>query len=292
MIVFRLEVPFCGEYGLHRLTFGEGEPTVAMVAGVHGNEVNGTYALNLVAGVLRVQRPRGTVHLLPCVNLPGAADGRKRWPSDDRDVGAAFPGAANGAAVERLAAAVMAATEARLCVEVQSGATTLHELPHARTPQYGPELEAARAMGLPVTWRRAAGEDGLVDAWRQAGRRALQVRGGRGSSLDGDDARTLARGLLRLLAAQGMITGAQLVEASVETGDVDDYRGSSGGFFVPEVRTGARVATGDLLGLVRQPIGGEALEEVRAGRSGVVLGLRVYPMVHAQELLVRVAAEG
>ncbi|MFZ5478507.1 MAG: succinylglutamate desuccinylase/aspartoacylase family protein [Myxococcota bacterium] len=292
-VIFRLEAPYRGEYLLHRLTFGAGPPVAAFVAGLHGNEVNGIQALNLVAGMLRVQRPRGTVHLLPCVNTVGAGEARKRWPFDDRDIQAAFPGDAEGAAVERIAAAVMDATEASTCVDVQSGSTSVCELPHARVPYSGRALECARMMSLPVTWRRAEGryEDGLVGAWQDAGRTGFQVRGGRGASLDMDDATVLARGLVRLLAGLGVLGGAEPPGPAIETDTVRDYRSSAGGFFVPEVRTGERVVANKLLGLLRAPLGGEPIEEVRATRAGVVLAVRVYPMVHAQELVVRVAEE-
>jgi len=36
-------------------------------------------------------------------------------------------------------------------------------------------------------------------------------------------------------------------------------------------------------------LGGERLDEVRAACTGVVMTIRAYPMIHAQELLVRVA---
>ena len=36
-------------------------------------------------------------------------------------------------------------------------------------------------------------------------------------------------------------------------------------------------------------IGGDLLDQVRAERSGVVATMRTYPVVHARELLVRVA---
>lgn len=291
-VVFSLEAPYRGETQIHRLTFGGGAgPVVALVAGIHGNEVNGTHALNLVANVCRVQRPRGTVHLLPCVNLVGAEEGRKRWPFDDRDINAAFPGDPTGAPTERIAAAVLAATEADVCVDVHSGSTKVHEVPHARAPLGGVALEHARAMCLPVTWRRAASghEDGLVGAWHDAGRTALQIRGGRGATLDIDDARTLARGLVRMLSSLGVLIGADPAAASFETDRVTDYRSSSGGFFVPEVVPGARVQARALLGIVRAPIGGETIDEVRAERPGVVTAVRTYPMVHAQELVIRVA---
>jgi predicted deacylase len=58
---------------------------------------------------------------------------------------------------------------------------------------------------------------------------------------------------------------------------------------VPEVRPGDRVAAAQLLGLVRAPIGGDPLETITAERPGVVLGVRVYPMANARELLVRIA---
>jgi hypothetical protein len=294
--IFRLEAPWRGAYELHRLSFGAGAPVVAIVAGVHGNEVVGIQAVNLLAGMLRVQRPKGTVHLLPCVNTMGADEGRKRWPFDDRDINAAFPGDPRGAPIERIAAAVMDATEAEVCVDVHSGSSQVRELPHARVPMSGRELELARVMALPVTWRRAEGrfEDGLVGAWSDAGRAAFQIRGGRGSALDADDATTLARGLVRLLGAVGVLgAGAcgagEPAPAGVVTADVADYRSECGGFFVPEAQPGERVTAGKLLGTVRTPIGGEPIEEVRARRAGVVLAARVYPIVHARELVVRVA---
>ncbi|MEN9785603.1 MAG: hypothetical protein RLZZ299_867 [Pseudomonadota bacterium] len=296
-VVFSLEAPYRGAYALHRLSFGGGPgPRVAIVAGVHGNEVAGTHALNLVANMLRMQRPRGTVHLLPLVNTMGAEEARKRWPFDDRDLADAFPGDPDGQPVDRIAAAVMDATAADVCVDVHSGSSRLHELPHARAPLGGRGLELARAMALPVTVRRAshASSGGLVDAWTDAGRTALQVRGGRGGALDVGDATRMARGLARMLGALGMLNGTDhgaQAAAGLETARTTDLRAESGGFFVPEVAPGERIETGALLGTVRHPIGGEMQEQVRATRHGVVLAVRAWPMVHARELLVRIADE-
>ena len=80
--------------------------------------------------------------------------------------------------------------------------------------------------------------------------------------------------------------------ADVTHGEVDAYRSACGGFFVPEVWVGDLVRPGHLLGRVLAPIGGEQILEVRAERTGVVMTCRAYPMVHAQELLVRIAVTG
>jgi predicted deacylase len=80
--------------------------------------------------------------------------------------------------------------------------------------------------------------------------------------------------------------------ADVTQDEVTTHRSGTGGFFVPEVHVGDRVSPGHLLGRVVAPVGGETLEEVRADRDGVVVTVRVYPMVHASELLARIAAVG
>jgi predicted deacylase len=46
---------------------------------------------------------------------------------------------------------------------------------------------------------------------------------------------------------------------------------------------------GQLLGYLQSPIGGERLAEARSERAGVVMTVRAWPMVHAEEMLVRVA---
>ncbi len=295
--VFRLEAPYRGTYELHRLTFGNGKPTVAITAGLHGNELNGIHSVNLLVSTLRIVRPRGTVHLFPLVNTFGADEGRKRWPFDDQDIHKAFPGDPNGTPVQRIAYALLEASEADICVDVHSGAPHVRELPQVRVPMGGPELELARAMALPVVWRRPGDRldaVGLVGAWRAAGRTALHVVGGRGITLDTSHSTTLANGLSRLLAHLGMgpARGEGETIADVTSADIEAHRSTYGGFFVPEVRVGDRVETGHLLGRVHNPVGGELLNEVRAGRRGVVLTVRAYPLVHAQELLVRIAGLG
>lgn len=293
-VVFKLEAPYRGTYELHRMTFGSGRPVVAITAGLHGNELNGIHAVNLLVSTLRVCRPRGTVHLFPLVNTFGADEGRKRWPFDDQDINKAFPGDPAGTPVQRIANALLEASDADVCVDVHSGSPHVRELPQVRVPMGGPELELGRAMALPLVWRRP-GERldavGLVGAWREAGRTALHVVGGRGITLDTSHSTTLADGLSRLLAHLGVgpaRAGGKTI-ADVTRADIEAHRTPCGGFFVPEVRVGDRVEAGHLLGRVQNPIGGEHISEIRAGRRGVVFTVRAYPMVHAQELLVRIA---
>lgn len=293
----RIKAPYRSAYELHRLTFGSGSPVVAIVAGLHGNELNGIHAVNMLVSALRVQRPRGTVHVFPLVNTFGADEGSKRWPFDDQDINRAFPGDPSGTVVQRIAHALLGASEADVCIDVHSGAPHVRELPQVRAPMSGEELALARAMGLPVVWRRPGARleaTGLVGAWRESDRLALHVIGGRGVTLDTKLSTSIAHGLSGLLAHLKVMPalGRPMTVADVTRADIESHRAPCGGFFVPEIRVGDRVKPSHLLGYLQAPIGGERLGEIRAGRAGVVMTLRANPLVHAQELLVRVAGTG
>ncbi len=287
--VFELPLPLRPAYRLQRLAFGSGPAGVSIVAGIDGDEVTAVHAVNLVAGVLGVQRPSGTVFLLPCVNTLGAEAGEKTFLGEELD--SAFVSDADSPA-RRVARAVLEATEGDLCIEVQTGNRVTEECAHARAPIYGRALEAARASGLPVVWKRSARhfDDGLMGAWRAEARPSLTLRGGRAGVLDPDPARQLARAMVRILESRGLLP-AEVGATGVllETDQVDEYRSQLAGFFAPEVRAGERVRAGSVLGVVRTPIGGDTVEEVRNKRPGIVLSTRVYPLVNARELLVRVA---
>ncbi len=294
--VFRVDAPYRGPYRLERLTFGGGEgPSVAVVAGLHGNELNGIHSLNVLAATLRMARLKGTVHVLPVVNTFGLDQGTKRWPFDDQDINQAFPGDPDGSVVQRIAHALLEHTQADVCLDVHSASPLMRELPQVRVPLSGREVELGRAMGLPVVWRRAGDRlesTGLVGAWRQEGASALHILGGRGATLDVGAARTMTHGILRLLNHLGILSAApdpgdNLVDTT--RNQVSYHYSGMGGFWVPEVRTGDRVKPGHLLGKITEVVGGDLLEEFRADRDGIVVTMRTYPVVHARELLIRVA---
>jgi uncharacterized protein len=297
-VIYELQTSFRSSYQLHMLRFGSGRPTVAIVAGLHGNELNGIHSLNMLTSALRMQKLKGSVLLFPLVNTFGADEGSKRWPLDDQDINKTFPGDAEGTPTERICAALLEATkEAEVCIDVHSGAAHVREYPQVRCPLSGREVELARAMKMPVIWRRA-GEHfrvtGLVGAWRARGQTALHVIGGRGITLDTALSTTMAACLSNLLSALGMMRSMMKVQtiADVTSSEIMTHRAGCGGFFVPEVRVGDLVEPGRLLGYLQAPIGGDRLDEIRTEKTGVVMTLRANPMTFAQELLARIAETG
>jgi hypothetical protein len=171
----------------------------------------------------------------------------------------------------------------------------MREIPQVRVPYSGKEVEYARAMGLPMVWRREGDRldtTGLIGAWRSNGRAALHVIGGRGATLDIGASRSMANGVMRLLYHLGVLTvPVDADENLVDTtkSGVEYIYGMVGGFWVPEVRVGDAVEPGHLLGKITEVVGGGLLQEFRAEKAGLVVTARTYPVVHAQELLIRIA---
>ena len=158
-VIFEMESPFRTPYRLHRLAFGSGSPVVAFVAGLHGNELNGIHALNLIISVLLMPKLKGTVLMFPLINTFGADECIKRFPFDESDINGVFPGDPQGYPAQRIAHALLEATkDADVCVDVHSGAAHVRELPQVRVPLSGKALEYGRAMNLPILWKRSGPE--------------------------------------------------------------------------------------------------------------------------------------
>ena len=295
-IVFKADLPFRSPYHLHKISYGSGRPIVSVVSGLHGNELNGIHSVNLLNTILQMKKNlKGTVHLFPLVNTFGADECQKHWPLTNEDINKAFPGDAKGGLVQRIAAALFEETaDSDLVVDVHSGAAHIRELPQVRCPISGKRLEYARATELPLIWKREGlhlEDEGLVGACIQRGQMALRLIGGRGITLDTKLSTRMADGLGALLASLGMMQFKATSTDSLEifSHQVQAFRASSGGFFVPDVRVGDSVKCGHILGHLQSPIGGERLDSLRAEDEGIVVTVRANPMVHSHELLVRLA---
>jgi len=81
--------------------FEEG-PVVGITAVVHGNELNGVPCIHRVITDIDVNRLKGTVVAVPCVNVPGYLRFSREF-SDGKDLNRLFPGQENGTASQMYA---------------------------------------------------------------------------------------------------------------------------------------------------------------------------------------------
>jgi predicted deacylase len=296
----RVDVPY------HDLGPRAGPPRLALVAGLHGDELNGVLVLARVASFLRgLETARGAgprlaarVIVVPAVNVLGLNVRRRSWPFDRTDVNRMFPGHEAGETTERVARAVLEATRAATHrVDVHSSNPEFEELPQVRL--YEPsaaERSTARLFGLPAVIERpinAIFTTTLGHAWRGCGGESFVLQGGHAGGLQPEHCDRLFRGLVRFMAGIEVLAGVELAPEEDEPHHFGLRRtfpliSECAGVFVAALPVGRWVRAGDLIGQVYDGFDGERRGEVRAPVAGLLSGLRRQPLLYEGDLVARI----
>lgn len=274
-------------YSVTVAEFGAGSgPTLAVLGGVHGDELEGIVASGIVARGLARSDVRGRVRIVSVANPP-ARDARSRTsPVDGANLARCFPGSAAGTLTERIARTLTdeVIAGANLLVDLHS-AGSHYEMPvFAGYDASGPcgQLSgaAARAFGAPIVWRHDGVAPGRsLSAAAELGVPAVYVEGSGGAALRGSDIDIYVTGVRRLLswlgiAGQPFSEPPEPVVVDGGDGDVDaSVACAAGGYCVTRVRLGDAVAAGQLLAEIID-ISGATLQQIVAPRPGRVLMLR------------------
>lgn len=269
-------------------------PRLLITAGVHGDEFEPMVALRQLTQDLAAADVRGTLTLVPVVNEPAFALGR-RTAEDDLDLARTCPGNPAGSITERVAAALSQLIhEADFYIDLHTGGTNLRLLPltgymlHTNSRVLDLQRAMAAAFNLPVIWGTTPQLEGRsLSVARDAGVPAIYAEHGGGGGFDPAVVEDYTRGCFSVMGLLGMIEGRDV--QSVIRHRVEDNRTDSGhlqirhpapdnGLFVPQTALGRYVRKGEHLGhLCRIDDGGRI--PVVAECSGIVLMLRVAPLV-------------
>ncbi|MBM3571945.1 MAG: N-alpha-acetyl diaminobutyric acid deacetylase DoeB [Alphaproteobacteria bacterium] len=273
---------------------GEG-PTVLLAAGAHGDEYEGPVVLMKLARDLRPEAIRGRVIIVPALNLPALAAGRRHSPIDGKAISACFPGARQGTITEAIAYFLRdeLVDRADIVVDLQSGGRSMIFLPHiAAAHLEDPEpmtraLAALRAFGAPVgLLRRDLDQDGTLASAVGAGAKLYFATGLGGGAMVSPDTVTIAEtGIGNLLKHFGVMDGDIVPPRAQGRGDTRlmQLAGADGlaitgdvGIYEPFTEIGDAVEASQPLGQVhfvedpdRRP------RQVLSWRAGTVLGRRV-----------------
>jgi uncharacterized protein len=292
-----LEVPVI------EITGDEPGPRLSVISGVHGCEYASMAGVRRWAAGLTGRPLRGTVTVVPVVNLP-AFWARSPFvvPEDGRNLNRCFPGSTDGTLAERLAFAVFeqVITGSDAFVDAHAG-----DLVEALEPfamyDGGPAEATARglatAYGLRYVVRQAPGPGQVVagsssGAAAAAGVPAITAEAG-GCGLVTEDAVTAhVRGLdgvlryLDMSPGDGAAADPAPPARPVYLNGFVWPRTPSAGWWEPAVRVGEAVSAGQVLGTVSTLDGGAVLETFAAPAGGVVLFVTSSPAVAADGLLL------
>ncbi|WP_344076448.1 M14 family metallopeptidase [Luedemannella helvata] len=261
-------------------------PTVALLGGVHGDELEGILAVRTLLDRIGGSRGAGGLGsgrvLAVQVANPPAHDAMSRTsPLDGANLARVFPGSPSGTVTERIADALAHHVIARadLLVDLHSAGA------HYAMPffaGYGDPAAAddTYAFGAPLVWVHEGLNPGRsLTTAAEHGVAALYVEGSGGGGLRRSEVDGYVDGVLRLLGRRGMVDDpppAGVVRRVVRGGDGDvdsSVSADVAGWCVTAVRAGDVVGAGDPVAEIVDGRGRVA-QRVTAPHDGVVMMLR------------------
>lgn len=270
-----LDTPVLVAHGLKR------GPVLCLTAAVHGDELNGIEIVRRVMGDLDPRQLSGTVVGVPIVNLLGFLRGSRYLP-DRRDLNRYFPGNPRGSAASRIAYLFFnqIIRNCHYLVDFHTGSLDRTNLPQLRADLADPrvfqftEYFGATAVlhhrGAAGTLRRVASDAGIASVTFELGEpQTLQP--------EHVDFGVLA--VDTLIDKLGMMSRSRLWAEPQPVFYASRWvRSDQGGILITNVKLGAKVKEGDVLGTVTNPLSNDVMQ-VRSPFNGRVLGMALSQFV-------------
>lgn len=245
-------------------------PTALLVAGSHGDEYEGQIALSNLIRSLEPSDVRGRLIVLPALNSPAAAAGRRVSPLDEGNLNRSFPGKALGSPTEMIAhyVAQVLLPMADIVVDLHSGGRSLDYIASALV-RPGRDAEEHRALvhllevfGAPISFvsdgTGGGGLTTLAAAAQNIGALAITAELGGGATISLAGLGLAEAGVRRLLKEQGILPSASVQPPAVTRfmtvrgHNAFVYAGNAG-VFEPAVAIGEEVEQAQVAGWLHFP---------------------------------------
>lgn len=265
-------------------------------AAVHGDEINGTGAiLKLIQDPL-FELKRGTLILIPVVNIMGF-ERHSRYSPDRRDLNRTFPGSANGSLTSRLAKLIMTELVGRCdyIVDLHTAAVRRTNFPNVRADMTNPDCaRLAKAFGTEVIVNSSGPDGSFRREACKAGCPTIILEAGEVLKVESTVQEMSQRGVTHIMAELDMIDVTDKLRPLTAPHQMilqssTWARASSGGFLTFHVAPGDTVEKGQPLATNTCLLGIEH-ETIISPHNGIVLGMTTIPAVSPGDPIVHIAS--
>lgn len=276
---------------------------ISIVSGIHGDELEGQYAIYLLASWLRQNHDaiRGIIDIYPAVNALGIDSITRSFPLYEVDLNRVFPGGRHeflpGQLVHALSQDIKGSD---IAIDIHSSNIFLREIPQIRiNKEFSKDtLPLAKELNCDFIWIHDAVtvlEATFSHTLNSMGTKTLVVEMGVGMRLTKEYGTQLLNGMLNLMKKEGIIQCDECFEArepfSSEIGQVYYLNAPTSGLFVPALDHCAIIDKNDRIGTIVDPLSGTILETLYAPSKGILFTLREYPVVYEGSLIARIFGE-
>lgn len=268
-------------------------PTLALTAGMHGDEINGMEIVRRIIeqGYHRVKR--GTVLCMPVINVYGFLNYSREVP-DGKDINRSFPGSKHGSLAARVAYHMTHDVLPFIDygIDFHTGGAMRTNYPQVRcVMKEAINVELANAFHAPFTLDAPFRPHSLRLTASKKNKHIIVYEGGESLRFDPQAIEEGINGTLRLMKHLHMIDWAP--EPKEENRIIWSSawaRAHTAGLFQSLVRCGDLIQKNQLIGTLTDPFG-EFKEEVNSPTTGYVIGLNNNPVVNAGDALLHIGVD-
>lgn len=268
----------------------EDGPVVLLLAGMHGDEVNGIEIIRRLLRRKKLQPRRGTIIAIPVLNIYGFLNFSREVP-DGKDVNRSFPGNARGSLASRVAAAFVREILPWVDygIDFHTGGASRANFPQVRCLLDKPDsARLAQAFGAPFIINAPFRIKSLRKEANRQGKTIIVYECGESLRLDEAGLQAGMEGALRVLDELGLQKSRlPPMPPAIVCQKTRWVRARVAGIFRSRVELGQKVEKGQLIGSIADPYG-EVAVKIRSTYSGYIIGLNHMAVVNQGDALANV----
>lgn len=266
-------------------------PVLLLMAGMHGDEVNGTEIIRRMITKKMLYPLKGTIIAVPVLNIYGFLNFSRDVP-DGKDVNRSFPGNKEGSLASRVAHRFMKEVMPYVDygVDFHTGGSSRGNYPQIRCVLSEPKnQELADAFAAPFTLNASYRQGSLRKEAAKLGKHILVYETGESLRFDERGIKLGIEGTCRLMHHLGMAASAPAASEPTTVCMKDIWlRAKNAGLFRSQVKEGDYVKKSQVVGTITDPYG-EMEVRLNAPAAGYVVGLNNMPVVNQGDALLHIA---
>lgn len=288
----KIEVPVIVERGK------KPGPTLLLLAGIHGDEVNGVEIVRKIISQKFNKPTAGMVICVPVLNVFGFINQTREFP-DGRDLNRFFPGTKTGSLASRFAYYFMKHIVPKIdyCIDFHTGGASRFNHPQLRIDPEKPEcMRLATVFGTKFILHAPNRDKSFRQSVGNLGKTVLLFEGGKSQFLDHRITQSGVEGTLRVMHELGLrnfskeISGFAKTPRPVIIKDSAWVRAKYSGMFRAHLEVGTKVKKGEIIGTITDPFG-KFRSVVKAPWDGYIIGLNQHPIVNQGNALAHLSKE-
>ncbi|WP_425392539.1 succinylglutamate desuccinylase/aspartoacylase family protein [Ekhidna sp.] len=262
-------------------------PTLLLMAGMHGDEINGVEIMRRIITQKLYMVASGRVILIPVFNVFGFINFSREVP-DGKDVNRSFPGNKNGSLASQFAYFMTDEVLPYIDygIDFHTGGKQINNYPQVRAMLDDPKNQAlANAFASPFIINSPFRDKSLRKEAGKKEKSVLVYEAGESLKLRKPAIDEGLSGMKRVMKHLGMITDApQATKPSTIIVKSSWTRASRAGLHYAQARNGSFVKKGEVMGVISDPYG-EYEKKVKATHDCYILSINNNPVVNRGDAL-------